>query len=296
VDKASAPGADLLGVLGGMGPLAGGTFVTRLVALTPAGRDQDHLPVMLCNDPRVPDRSSARLGHGDDPLEAMMVGIRRLEGAGARLIAIPCNTAHLWYEQMAQAARVPLLHIVEAVCDDLARLGVANACIGLMGTPATLKLGLYQGPLARRGHSVIVPDEEELQLCIDAIAAVKGNRPEEAYAPAAACIGRLVSRGADAVVLGCTELPLAVPHAQRAALGTVLTDSIDALARAAIERFDTAQRWPFANTSNAASLPTALRRYVATTAATTSWSPSPAKAVASAPRATRGAWPRPQRI
>ena len=96
--------------------------------------------------------------------------------------------------------------------------------------------------LVDRGHSVIVPDEEELQLCVDAIAAVKGNRPDDAFAPAAACIRRLVARGAEAVVLGCTELPLAVPHAQRAALGTVLTDSIDALARAAIERFGATQR------------------------------------------------------
>ena len=234
--------ADLLGVLGGMGPMAGGTFVTRLVALTPAGCDQDHIPVMLCNDPRVPDRSSACLGHGEDPLAAMMMGIRRLEGAGVRLIAIPCNTAHLWYDQMALQARVPLLHIVEAVCDDLARLGVNNAYVGLMGTPATLKLGLYQGPLERRGHSVIVPDEEELQLCINAISAVKGNRPEKAFVPAVDCIRRLAARGADAVVLGCTELPLAVPHAKRAALGTPLTDSIDALARAAIERFGGVRR------------------------------------------------------
>ncbi len=236
------PSADLLGILGGMGPLAGSTFATRLVALTAAGCDQEHIPVLLCNDPRVPDRTSARLGQGEDPLAAMMAGIRRLEGAGARLIAIPCNTAHLWYAQMAQQARVPLLHIVDAVCEDLARLGVVKARIGLMGTPATLKLGLYQGPLAQRGHSVIVPDEEELQMCVDAIAAVKGNRPDDAFAPAAACIRRLVARGAEAVVLGCTELPLAVPHAQRAALGTVLTDSIDALARAAIERFGATQR------------------------------------------------------
>jgi aspartate racemase len=106
-----------------------------------------------------------------------------------------------------------------------------------MGTPATLELGLYQGPLMRRGHSVIAPDEGERQLCVDAIAEVKANRTEAAYAPAAACIARLAARGADAVVLGCTELPLAVPHAQRAALGVVLTDSIDALARAAIRRF-----------------------------------------------------------
>jgi aspartate racemase len=228
--------AGLLGILGGMGPLAGAAFAARLVALTPAERDQDHVPALLCNDPRVPDRSSARLGQGEDPLEAMLAGLRLLERAGATLIAIPCNTAHLWYEQMAARTRVPLLHIVEAVCDDLERLGVRGP-VGLMGTPATLKLGLYQEPLRERGFDVLVPDEAGLAQCVEAIAAVKGNRPDAAFAPAAACIRGLAARGAEAVVLGCTELPLAVPHGRRGEFGAVLTDSIDALAKAALVRY-----------------------------------------------------------
>lgn len=226
----------LLGILGGMGPLAGAAFAARLVALTPAERDQDHVPALLCNDPRVPDRSSARLGQGEDPLEAMMAGLRLLEGAGASLIAIPCNTAHLWYEEMAARSRVPLLHIVDAVCDDLERLGVRGP-VGLMGTPATLKLGLYQGPLRERGFEVLVPDGAGVAQCVEAIEAVKGNRPGEAFEPAARCIRALVARGAEAVVLGCTELPLAVPHERRDAFGALLTDSIDALARAALARY-----------------------------------------------------------
>jgi aspartate racemase len=237
------PQPGLLGILGGMGPLAGAAFAGRLVALTPAGRDQDHVPALLCNDPRVPDRSSARLGRGDDPLKAMLRGLQLLERAGATLIAIPCNTAHLWYEQMAASTQLPLLHIVEAVCDDLATLG-ARGPVGLMGTPATLKLGLYQAPLRARGYEVLVPDESGLAQCVAAIAAVKGNRPQEAFAPAAACIRSLQARGAQAVVLGCTELPLAVPHDQRDAFGCVLTDSIDALARAALARYREAAQSP----------------------------------------------------
>lgn len=232
----TASGGGLLGILGGMGPLAGAAFAARLVALTPAQRDQDHVPALLCNDPRVPDRSSARLGQGEDPLEAMTAGLRLLERAGASLIAIPCNTAHLWYEQMAARTRVPLLHIVDAVCADLERLGVRGP-VGLMGTPATLKLQLYQQPLRARGYEVLVPDDVGLAQCVASIAAVKGNRPAEAFEPAAACIRALVARGAKAVVLGCTELPLAVPHERRDEFGAVLTDSIDALARAALLRY-----------------------------------------------------------
>ncbi|MDB5896963.1 MAG: aspartate racemase-like protein [Ramlibacter sp.] len=236
MSDAANSGHGLLGILGGMGPMAGAAFAARLVALTPAERDQDHVPTLLCNDPRVPDRSLARLGQGEDPLNAMLRGLRLLERAGASLIAIPCNTAHLWYDQLAASTRVPLLHIVEAVCDDLRRLGVWGR-VGLMGTPATLKLGLYQQPLLQRGFEVIVPDDAGLAQCVDAIAAVKGNRPEAAFEPAAACIRALIARGAAAVVLGCTELPLAVPHGRRGEFATALTDSIDALAKAALVRY-----------------------------------------------------------
>lgn len=231
-------GGGLLGVLGGMGPLAGATYAARLVALTPATCDQDHLPTVVWNDPRVPDRSSARLHGGEDPLPAMMRGIRMLERAGARMIAIPCNTAHLWYDEMVARTRVPLLHIVEAVCDELTRLAAApGARIGLMGTPATLRLGLYEAPLRRRGYEVLTARGEEAGLCLQAIEAVKAGRVEDAFAPASACIEALRQRGAQAVVLGCTELPLAVPHALRGQLGLPVTDSIDALALAAIERW-----------------------------------------------------------
>lgn len=226
----------VLGVLGGMGPMAGAIFACRVVALTPAERDQDHIPLVLCNDPRVPDRSSARLGHGADPLPAMVRGVRLLERAGATVIAIPCNTAHLWYDQLAAATKLPMLHIVASVCDDLERLGAGGGRVGLMGTAATLQLDLYGEPLRRRGFQVLPTEPEEVRLCAEAIEAVKANDCERGFSPAASCIARLVARGAQAVVLGCTELPLAVPHAGRGAFGAVLTDSIDALARAAIRR------------------------------------------------------------
>ncbi|AYD64734.1 aspartate/glutamate racemase family protein [Achromobacter spanius] len=228
-----------LGVLGGMGPMAGAAFALRLAALTPAAIDQQHIPTLLRNDPRIPDRSSAYMAGGESPLPHMIEGVRFLEQAGAQLIAIPCNTAHLWYHDIAAATGVPVLHIIQAVIDDLRRLGLPGGRIGLMGTAATLKLGLYQKHLLAQGYECIVPDDDEVErYCMGSIRAVKGNRLEDAFAPAAECIARLKARGADAVVLGCTELPLAVPHALRASLGVTLTDSIDALARAAIAHYE----------------------------------------------------------
>ncbi|MEI2416001.1 amino acid racemase [Orrella sp. JC864] len=234
----NTPRPCFLGVLGGMGPLAGASFALRLAALTPADTDQQHIPTLLLNDPRIPDRSSARLQQGADPLPGMLAGLRQLNAAGVQCVAIPCNTAHLWFESLQQASSAPILHIVDAAADDLRRQGLASGRIGLMGTAATLALGLYQDILARRGYECLLPTPEEMQdLCIPAIQAVKSNRLEHAQAPAIQCIARLAQRGAQAVVLGCTELPLAVPHAMRQALPVPVTDSIDALALAAIDHY-----------------------------------------------------------
>ena len=224
-----------LGVLGGMGPLAGASFVLRVVQLTPATRDQEHIPVVLHNDPRVPDRSSAYMGGGPSPLPAMLCGIGALIAAGADCIATPCNTAHLWYDDMQAASGKPLLHIVDAVIEDLRRRGVRDGRVGILGTPATIALGLYQKGLRKAGYEPVEPTDDEVQnFCVPAIAAVKANRPEEGFAPCAEGIRRLVARGANAVVLGCTELPLAVPPARHGEFDVLLSDSIDALALQAI--------------------------------------------------------------
>lgn len=233
----SRPAAEVkcLGVLGGMGPLAGASFVMRVVQLTPAKSDQEHIPVVLHNDPRVPDRSSAYMAGGPSPLPAMLCGIGALIAAGADCIATPCNTAHLWYDDMQAASGKPLLHIVDAVIEDLRRRGVCDGRVGILGTPATIALGLYQKGLRKAGFEPVEPTDDEVRdFCAPAIAAVKANRPEDGFAPCAEGIRRLAARGAKAVVLGCTELPLAVPPARRGEFDVLLSDSIDALALQAI--------------------------------------------------------------
>lgn len=227
-----------LGVLGGMGPLAGAQFALRIAQLTPAGCDQEHIPLLLRNDPRIPDRSAAWVGGGPTPLPAMIRGIAMLQDAGADCIAIPCNTAHLWFDQLQAATRARLLHIVEAVVLDLQRQGIDEGAIGVLGTRATLETGLYQRFLAESGYEPVVPARADvLADCAASIAAVKANRLDEAFAPLARAIGSLAEDGARAVVLGCTELPLALPEARRGEFTVVLTDSIEALAREAVRQF-----------------------------------------------------------
>jgi aspartate racemase len=224
-----------LGVLGGMGPLAGAFFVQRLIALTPSTRDQDHIPTILWSDPRIPDRPSGFLKQGEDPLPWLINGISELKRSGAKAIAIPCNTAHLWHRQMAAATDVPVLHIAQAVVEDLGRRRISTGKIGLMATAVTLRARLYQDLLEQHGFDCIVPAEDELELhCAKAIALVKVNRVDEAFEAAERCVDLLLRRGADAVVLGCTELPLALPHSRRAAMKIPILDSVDALALSAL--------------------------------------------------------------
>ncbi len=236
------PASLCLGVLGGMGPLAGAAFVNRLVQLTPASRDQEHLPVILRNDPRIPDRSNAKMQNGGDPFPAMKTGVEALEKMGVSCIAIPCNTAHLWYEELAQSVSVPVLHIVESVVHDLHRQGLREGRIGIMGTPATLASGLYQKYLEQAGFEPVVPNQSVIdECCVAAISAVKANRTADAFLPTAKGVQALQQQGVVGVVLGCTELPLAIPHERRREFNVVLTDSIDALVLEVLDWFDDAE-------------------------------------------------------
>ena len=224
----------ILGVLGGMGPLASAHFMLRLTLLTPAERDQDHVPAVLWSDPRVPSRTLGKRA-SEDPLPWLLRGIDGLKAAGCGAIAIPCNTAHDWYGEMAAHAGIPIPHIVDATAAELHRRRIQAGPIGLLATQATLDLRLYQSRLERQGWECQVPTPDEMERLVSpAIALVKINRVAEAYQPLASVVQSLAARGAAAVVLGCTEIPLGIQAGPYRTLGVDLIDSVDALALAAI--------------------------------------------------------------
>lgn len=224
----------LLGVLGGMGPLATADFMRKLTELTPASRDQDHVPVLVYSNPQVPDRSTAIMGKGESPLPALLNGIARLEGAGADAIAIPCNTAHYWYDEMAAASRVPILHIVGSVCEVLRQKGIDGGTVGVMGTAGTLHTGIYQGYLQRSGYACVLPSDSEMaELVMPGIVAVKAGDLPAAKRVLGDAAQRLEERGAQMVVLGCTEIPLALADASPEA-AVRYVDSTAALAQACL--------------------------------------------------------------
>ncbi len=114
-----------LGVLGGMGAMATVDFLRKLVEATPAERDQEHIPLIVRFCPEVPDRAAALAGSGPSPQPALVAAAVELAAAGAQALAIPCNTAHYWYDALCAAVPIPILHIVDAALAELQRRGVS---------------------------------------------------------------------------------------------------------------------------------------------------------------------------
>jgi len=226
-----------LGILGGMGPAASAEYVVRLIQQTPATCDQDHIPFVLWSDPTVPDRSTSLLNKDDKPLPYLLAGIKGLFSAGCNLIVIPCNTAHFWYSELVrQNPRVTIIHIVDSVADALRDVDVINSTVGLMGTQATIELGLYQYKLNKQGWDCIVPTKEEMDTLVQpAIDLVKAGDMIKSHAMLMSVVDSLITRGATAVVLGCTEIPLAVRESQQGNIP--LINSIDSLVKSAIKQF-----------------------------------------------------------
>jgi len=199
-------GRRLIGILGGMGPLATVDFMQKVIEATPAERDQDHVPLIVYSVPQIPDRVGAASAGTDEPLPAMLTGIRTLEQAGVAAIAIACNTAHAWYDQLAASTKVKIIHMAQAVISAAAQ---NNGPVALMATVGTLQAGIYQGYLEKAGWHALVPQPDVQKVINDAIAAVKLGEIERARVSFDVAGASLLASGADRLLLACTELPVA---------------------------------------------------------------------------------------
>ena len=221
-----------LGILGGMGPAASAEFVTRLIKQTPATCDQEHMPFVLWNDPRIPDRSTSMRAGNDDPLPWLQAGISGLKTAGCDCVVIPCNSAHFWYDELCKLD-IPIIHIVDSIADELRELDLDNTTVGVIGTQGTIEHGLYQSRLDQQGWHCIVPDRAEMDFFVQpAIDLIKAGKIEESHVLLMKTIHSLIDRGARAIVLGCTELPLAIGITSEQ--GVPIVNSIDSLVQAVL--------------------------------------------------------------
>ena len=201
----------LLGVLGGMGPLATLDFLRRLLEATPAQSDQQQIPTVVWNVPQIADRQKALAGTGPSPLPQLLHAVEKLNQAGASHIAIPCNTAHHWYDALSEASSAPILHIVDATLDALSQADEKPQRVGVIATKGTLDAGWYQERLAAQSIEVVVPTPEELaQWFVPGCYAVKRGALVEGGELLALQANALFARGAQKLVLACTEVPVAL--------------------------------------------------------------------------------------
>jgi aspartate racemase len=219
-----------VGVLGGMGPAATVDFLRKIVVATPAETDQEHVPVILHGIPQIPDRSSAIEQGSDAPFFPMLAGLKMLERSGADIIAIPCNTAHHWYDRLARNTPVRIVHIVDAVRDEIQSLNLSGP-VAILASRGLLASGLYQSRLKETVRDLIIPEERIQQMIDTAIAAIKSNDEKASQGASAKAAEALVDMHAEVLVLACTELPIAFRNLD---LAVHLIDPTAILARACV--------------------------------------------------------------
>ena len=200
-----------LGVLGGMGPAATADFLAQLAYATGATTDQEHPATLVYSDPSTPDRSAAISGCAPSPAAALLAGVRFLDQAGCVAIAIPCNTAHHWFDDLQEAVSIPILHIVDAVADAIELDHPHAVTVGLLATRGTITAGIYPRRLAERGLEVVVPDEVVVdESLMPAVRAAKAGELGIARGHIDTAAHRLATMGAEVLVIACTDLSVAI--------------------------------------------------------------------------------------
>lgn len=213
-----------------MGPLATADLFTKIVTMTRASCDQEHLHVLIDNNTEIPDRTRAILSGGENPLPQLKASAERLRDAGADFLIMPCNTAHYFHAELSRSIDIPVLNMLEETAALIKERGVS--CVGLLATDGTIQSGVYDRALERYGIEVLRPDAEGqkqvMHIIYDGVKAGNRDISPDGFVRAAE---DLLARGAQTLILGCTELPPAfsiydikLPH----------TDPTSVLAAAAV--------------------------------------------------------------
>ncbi len=214
-----------IGVLGGMGPEATVHFMSRVIALTPGDSDQDHLRMLVDQNPAVPDRQDALLRDGENPGPVLAEMATRLAAGGCDFLVMPCNTAHAYLGDIVSAVSIPLISIIDATLD---AAGDANS-VGVMATTGLIHANVYQSALEARGTTCLLPTGDDVdELTRSAFEIKSGNKGDEVKAGVTRIANALIARGADVIVLGCTEFPLVLAQGD---INVPLLSSTDELAK-----------------------------------------------------------------
>ena len=224
----------IIGILGGMGPEATIDLFYKIIKFTPAEKDQDHLRIIIDNNPKIPDRTAAILGKGEDPLPALQETARNLEKAGADFIIIPCNTAHYFLPLIQKSVKIPILNMIEEAAKETQQRIPQIQKVGLLASIGTYKTEIYHQQFKKFNIEVISPEEKDKEEVMKAIYAVKaGNLSEEIRKNILKIAQKLIDKGAEAIIAGCTEIPLILKEGD---VSVPIIDPTQVLAKAAVQK------------------------------------------------------------
>jgi len=226
-------GEKVVGVIGGMGPEATVDFMRRVIAVTPARDDGDHLHILVDNNPKIPSRIAALIeGTGEDPAPVLCEMAKGLEALGADFLVVPCNTAHFYLPRIARSVDIPVLDMVDLSVKKLLATDAKPRHIGLLASPAVRLVGLYSGKLEQAGLHAIFPSQQCENELLEIIKAIKAGQFSAEHRKGYTRIaGTLRDAGADALLIACTELSVIGPPND---IDTPVVDTLDVLVEATI--------------------------------------------------------------
>lgn len=223
-----------IGIIGGMGSLATCDLFKKIIDMTDAKSDQEHIHICIDCNTNIPDRTRAIVGRGENPVPEMVRSGIRLQSMGADVLVMPCNTAHYFYDQITPFFDIPLLNMLKETVQEIKKRKIRK--IGLLASNGTITSRLYHAALADAGIGLVIPSPLQQMSVMDVIyKGVKASNPNINLNEFYGTIDELFEKGAEIVVLGCTELPIAFEmfHIDRPAI-----DPTSVLAAAAIRFVD----------------------------------------------------------
>ena len=228
-------GEKIIGVVGGMGPEATLDLYAEILRATPAQKDQDHLRVIIDSNPKVPDRTAAMIGEGEDPVPAMAMSCRAVQRAGADFVIIPCISAHHFLDELQDQIDLPILSAFDMVAEHLVNHHPELKTAGLLATSGTIDSGRFAGCLADHGITTVVPDTDNQAAVMNVIYKIKASQDPairvQCKANLISTATHVVEQGAQGIIAGCTEIPLALKQEE---LSVPFFNSLEILATAAV--------------------------------------------------------------
>lgn len=219
-----------VGVIGGMGPYATLAFYKCILDNTPAIKDWDHIRILIDSNSKIPSRTRAFLYGEEDPVPMMIASAESLTAAGADFIVVPCNSAHYFLSRVREKVSIPFIDMVDKTCESV--LSIGSKKVGLLAGEVTVKGRLYEQRLEQHGVSVLHVTDEEQVLVREIIEDGKQNNvTERTRGIVQGLLEKLEKRGAETVILGCTELPLVMGGVSTRCS---IVDSLEVLAKAVI--------------------------------------------------------------